>query len=107
MNAWIYLIIAGFFEMAWVLELKLSNGFTEIIHTILLIVFMILSLIFLSMSFDRIPIGTAYACWTAIGAVSIAIIGILFFHESHDPVRLFFIGLVVVAIAGLKLSSPS
>ncbi|OWT32654.1 QacE family quaternary ammonium compound efflux SMR transporter [Methanobrevibacter sp. 87.7] len=105
MNSWILIIIAGIFEMLWVLELKLSQGFTQIIHSILVVVFMVLSLVFLSMSFDKIPMGTAYACWTAIGAVSICIVGMLFFNEPHDFLRILFLTLVIIGIVGLKFTS--
>ena len=105
MNAWIYLIIAGIFEMLWVVTLKLSEGFTKIVPIILTVIFMLLSLVFLSLSFNSIPMGTAYACWTAIGAVSIIIVGILFFGESATVLRLFFLTLVIAGIIGLKVTS--
>lgn len=105
MNAWIYLIIAGIFEMLWVVTLKLSEGFTKIVPIILTVIFMLLSLVFLSFSFKSIPMGTAYACWTAIGAVSIIIVGILFFGESATVLRLFFLTLVIAGIIGLKVTS--
>ena len=105
MNAWIYLIIAGIFEMLWVVTLKLSEGFTKIVPIILTVIFMLFSLVFLSLSFNSIPMGTAYACWTAIGAVSIIIVGILFFGESATVLRLFFLTLVIAGIIGLKVTS--
>lgn len=104
MNSWIYLIIAGIFEMAWVLALKFSQNFTKLNYSILVVVFMALSLILLSMSFELIPMGTAYACWTAIGAVGVLIFGILFLGESSSVLRLFFITLIVAGVIGLNLT---
>lgn len=104
MNSWIYLVIAGIFEMAWVLALKFSQNFTKLTYSILVVVFMALSLIFLSMSFESIPMGTAYACWTAIGAVGVLIFGILFLGESSSVLRLFFITLIVAGVIGLNLT---
>ena len=106
MNSWIYLIIAGIFEMAWVLALKFSENFTKLIFSVLTIIFMILSLLFLSFSFKTIPMGTAYACWTAIGAVGVIIFGIFFLGESANLLRIFFIGLVIAGIIGLKVTTP-
>ena len=106
MNSWIYLIIAGIFEMAWVLALKFSENFTKLIFSALTIIFMILSLLFLSFSFKTIPMGTAYACWTAIGAIGVIIFGIFFLGESANLLRIFFIGLVIAGIIGLKITAP-
>ena len=106
MNSWIYLVIAGIFEMAWVLALKFSENFTKLIFSVLTIIFMILSLLFLSFSFKTIPMGTAYACWTAIGAVGVIIFGIFFLGESANLLRIFFIGLVIAGIIGLKVTAP-
>ena len=91
--------------MLWVVELKLSNGFNKIIHLILVVIFMVLSLVFLSMSFNNIPMGTAYACCTAIGAVSICIVGMIFFNEPYDLFRILFLVLIIIGIVGLKLTS--
>ena len=106
MNSWIYLVIAGIFEMAWVLALKFSENFTKLIFSALTIIFMILSLLFLSFSFKTIPMGTAYACWTAIGAIGVIIFGIFFLGESANLLRIFFIGLVIAGIIGLKVTAP-
>lgn len=106
MNSWIYLVIAGIFEMGWVLALKFSENFTKLIFSALTIIFMILSLLFLSFSFKTIPMGTAYACWTAIGAIGVIIFGIFFLGESANILRIFFIGLVIAGIIGLKITTP-
>lgn len=81
MNSWIYLFVAGIFEMGWVLALKFSENFTKLLFAVLTVVFMILSLIFLSFSFKSIPMGTAYACWTAIGAVGVIILVFSFWEN--------------------------
>lgn len=107
MNSWVYLIIAGLFEMLWVVSLKLSNNFTKIIPAIAFLITMILSMVFLSLSFKTIPMGTAYACWTAIGAVSICLVGMIFFDEPASLLRIFFLFVVIVGIVGLKLTSPA
>lgn len=105
MNSWIYLIIAGIFEMIWVVSLKLSDNFQKISYVILTVAAMILSLIFLSLSFDGIPTGTAYACWTAIGAVGVIVFGMLFLGESTSFLRVLFISMIVIGIVGLKLTN--
>ena len=105
MNSWIILVIAGIFEMAWVLALKFSNNFTNFFYTILVVIFMILSLVFLSISFKTIPMGTAYACWTAIGAVGVIVFGMMFLGESTDVLRIFFIALIIAGVIGLNLTT--
>ena len=105
MNSWIYLIIAGIFEILWVLLMKLSNNFTKVTPTIGTIFFMGLSIYFLSYSLKGIPMGTGYACWTAIGAVGTVIVGILLFNESVSYLKVFFIFLVIFGIIGLKLTT--
>lgn len=105
MNSWIYLIIAGIAEIGWALGLKFSDGFTKPLISIITLILMIVSLVLMSFSLKGIPLGTAYACWTAIGAVGVAIIGILFFGESKSFIRIVCIFLVVLGIVGLKLSS--
>ena len=105
MNSWVILVVAGLFEMAWVLALKFSNNFSNLFYTALVVIFMILSLLFLSISFESIPMGTAYACWTAIGAVGVIVFGMLFLGESSDVLRLFFIGLIIAGVIGLNLTT--
>lgn len=105
MNPWIYLVIAGIAEIGWALSLKFSEGFTNVLMSVLTIVVMIGSLFFLSLALKDIPIGTAYAMWTAIGAVGVAIVGMLFLGETKTLVRVFCIMLVVGGIVGLKMTS--
>jgi quaternary ammonium compound-resistance protein SugE len=103
--SWFILFVAGLFEICWAVGLKYSNGFTKIWPSVFTIVSMILSMVLLSFSIKEIPLGTAYAVWTGIGAFGTAILGIFLFSESSEFVRLFFIFLIVVGIAGLKIYS--
>ncbi len=103
--AWIYLFIAGLFEIGWAVGLKYTEGFTKLWPSVITIVTMILSFYFLSSAVRTIPIGTAYAIWTGIGAVGTAILGIFLFGESKEFIRLFFILLIVIGIVGLKIFS--
>lgn len=103
--SWIYLFIAGLFEIGWAIGLKYTNGFTKLWPSIFTIATMIFSFYFLSSAVKTIPIGTAYAIWTGIGAVGTAVLGIILFGESKDFVKLFFILLIVIGIIGLKIFS--
>lgn len=103
--SWFILIIAGVFEICWAVGLKYSNGFTKFWPSVFTIVSMIFSMVLLSFSIKEIPLGTAYAIWTGIGAFGTAILGIFLFSESSEFVRLFFIFLIVAGIAGLKIYS--
>jgi quaternary ammonium compound-resistance protein SugE len=103
--SWFILIIAGVFEVCWAVGLKYSNGFTKFWPSVFTVVSMILSFVLLSFSIKEIPLGTAYAVWTGIGAVGTAILGIFLFGESSELIRLFFIFLIVAGIAGLKIYS--
>lgn len=102
--AWIYIFIASIFEISWAVGLKYSNGFSNLYPSIFTIITMILSYVFLSLGAKSLPIGTAYAVWTGIGAVGTALYGILFFNESKDFLRILFIFLIVVGIIGLRLT---
>lgn len=102
---WLILIIAGLFEIAWAIGLKYSEGFTKLIPSVLTVISMIISMGLLAYSIKSLPVGTAYAVWTGIGAVGTAILGILLFDESKDLLRLGFIFLIIVGIAGLKFVS--
>ena len=99
---WAYLFIAGLLEVAWAIGLKASNGFARPWISALTIVGMILSFILLSQALRTLPVGTGYAIWTGIGAVGTAVLGMWFFNEPHDPLRVACIALIVIGIAGLK-----
>ena len=92
-------------SLGWAVGLKYTNGFTRLWPSIVTIVTMILSFYFLSSAVKSIPIGTAYAIWTGIGAVGTAILGIILFDESKEFIRIIFIMLIVVGIVGLKFFS--
>jgi len=103
--AWIYLFIAGLFEIGWAVGLKYTDGFTKLWPSVITVIIMILSFYFLSSAVKTIPIGTAYAIWTGIGAVGTAILGIFLFGESKEFIRLFFILLIIIGVVGLKIFS--
>lgn len=103
--AWMYLIIAGLFEVGFTTSLKMSNNFSNTKWTLAFFVCISLSFHFLNMAIQKIPLGTAYAVWTGIGAVGTAVIGIFLFSEPSDFWRLFFIMLLIGSIIGLKLVS--
>jgi quaternary ammonium compound-resistance protein SugE len=101
--AWIYLFIAGLFEVVWAIGLKYTDGFTKLWPSIGTVIAMIISFYFLSTAVKTIPIGTGYAVWTGIGAVGTAILGIILFGESKEFVRIFCILLIIAGIVGLKI----
>ena len=103
--AWLCLCVAGAMEMVWSTCMKLSNGFTDLKFTVLTIVGMIVSFGFLSQATKVLPLGTAYAIWTGIGAVGALVIGIVLFKEPATPARMFFAALLLVGILGLKATS--
>lgn len=107
MQAWIMLGLAGLFEIVWAIGLKYAEGFTKPIASTITITAMIISMWLLAQAARDLPIGTAYAVWTGIGAVGAALLGMMLFHESTNAVRLACIGLIVAGIVGLKLSTPS
>jgi quaternary ammonium compound-resistance protein SugE len=102
---WFILFIAGLFEIAWAVGLKYSEGFTRLWPSVFTIAAMITSMGLLSFSVRSLPVGTAYAVWTGIGAVGTAVLGIILFNESKDFVRLFFIFLIISGIIGLRFYS--
>lgn len=103
--AWIYLVIAGFFEMGFATSLKMMDGHKNIPWTIAFYICIIASFTFLNLAIKQIPIGTAYAVWTGIGASGVAIVGILFFKDPATVARIAFLSLLVISIIGLKLTS--
>ena len=105
--AWLLLVIAGLFEIIWAIALKYSEGFTRLWPSVIFGVSAWLSFACLSFSLKTLPVGTSYAVWTGIGAVGIAIFGIVWLGESGNPVRLGCIALIVVGIVGLRLSGGS
>ena len=102
--AWLYLGIAGLFEVVWAIGLKHTDGFTRLWPSIWTLAGMVASIGFLAQALKTIPLGTGYAVWTGIGAVGTAILGIVLFGESKDPLRLAFILIIVAGIVGLRFS---
>ena len=105
--AWLYLFIAGLFEVGWAIGLKYTQGFTRLVPTVLTLASMAVSLGLLGLALKSLPVGTAYAVWTGIGTVGTAILGIVLLGESAAVMRLVCIGLIVAGIVGLKLVSSA
>ncbi len=101
--AWIYLLIAGLFEVAWAIGLKYSDGFTRLWPAVWTVASMLASIVLLGLALRTIPVGTGYAVWTGIGAIGTAILGIYLFNEPATVLRLLSIGLILSGIVGLKL----
>lgn len=104
--AWIILLIAGLFEVGWAVGLKFTEGFTKPIPIVLTAISLVLSMGLLGWSVKTLPLGTAYAVWTGVGAVGTAVVGILLFKEPATAARLVCLGLIVAGILGLKVFSP-
>ena len=101
--AWIYLTVAGLLEIGWAIGLKYTEGFTRLLPSLWTIASMILSVVLLGLALKTLPVGTAYAVWTGIGAVGTAALGIYLFAEPATALRLISIGLILSGIVGLKL----
>ena len=101
--AWIYLTVAGLFEIGWAIGLKYTDGFTRLLPSLWTLASMILSIVLLGLALRTLPVGTAYAVWTGIGAVGTAALGIYLFAEPATVARLLCIGLILTGIIGLKL----
>lgn len=102
---WTYLIIAGLLEVAWAVGLKQTEGWMRLWPGVVTVLLMMASFFFLSLALRSLPLGTAYAIWTGIGAVGTALVGIFVFHEPRTTARLVCIVLIVAGIIGLKLTS--
>ena len=103
--AWIELLIASFFEVLWATSLKYSANFTKLIPSAITVIGLIASFLFLEMATRELPIGTAYAVWTGIGAVGTVVLGIALFHEPAGIWRMLFLSMVIVGIMGLKATA--
>ena len=104
--AWIYLIIAGILEIGWAIGLKFSDGFSKPVISAATLAAMAASFACLSLALRSIPLGTAYAVWTGIGAAGTALVGMLCFHEPRSALRLACLVLIVAGVVGLKFASP-
>ena len=103
--AWLYLLVAGLFECVWAVGLKYTEGFTRPLPMLATAAAMIISFALLTFAMEKIPIGTAYAVWTGIGAVGTFFLGIMLLGEPATAARMVFVGFIVVGIVGLKLAS--
>lgn len=102
--SWLILLLAGLFEVGWAVGLKYTDGFTRPLPTLLTVGAMIVSLALLGLAMKELPLGTAYAIWTGVGAVGTVIAGIILFGESMALLRLLSVGLIIAGLLGLKLS---
>jgi len=105
--AWICLISAGIFEIGWAVGLKYTEGFSRLWPSAATVCAMAISLALLSVALKTIPMGTAYAVWTGIGAAGTALIGMACFGESREVMRLLCLLLIIAGVVGLKLVSPA
>ena len=103
--AWAILFLAGLLEIGWAIGLKYTEGFTRLVPSVLTLAAMAGSVILLGVALKSLPIGTAYAVWTGVGAVGTAMLGIILFSEPATVLRFACIGLIVCGIAGLKFAS--
>ncbi len=100
---WLVLLFAGLSEICWAVGMKYTYGFTRLWPSIFTLAFMLVSILLLAQALKTLPVGTAYAVWTGIGAIGTAICGMVLFGESREAARLFCIFLIVAGIVGLKL----
>ncbi len=105
--SWLILLLAGMLAIAWAIGLKYSEGYTRLWPSVSTTIAMILSVILLALAMRELPMGTAYAVWSGIGAVGTVIAGIYLFAESVDLLRLTSIGLIIVGIIGLKFTTTT
>ncbi len=103
MMAWFLLIIAGLFEVAFVTTMKLSNGFKVKRYTVLTVVTGAFSFYLLSLALTEIALGTGYAVWTGIGAAGSVVVGMFFFQESKQALKIFFLSCIIAGVVGLKM----
>lgn len=105
--AWIILIIAGLIEIGWAIGLKYTEGFTRPVASVVTISLMIIGMYMLAVATRTLPIGTAYTVWVGIGAVGTAILGMVLFGESRDPIRIVCLVMIVLGVIGLKAFSKT
>ena len=103
--AWLWLVLAGLLEVVWAIGLKYTDGFTRLWPSVGTVVAMIVSVVLLGWAMRTLPVGTAYAVWTGIGAVGTVLLGLVLFHEPATVARLGCVALIVAGIVGLKLTA--
>ena len=104
--AWVYLIVAGLFEIGWATGLKYTDGFSRLWPSLWTGVSMAVSVWLLAVALKTIPVGTGYAVWTGIGAAGTAVAGMILFDESREIIRIASIVVIMAGIVGLKISTP-
>lgn len=104
---WLYLIIAGIFEIAWAIGLKYSHGLTRFWPSVITFILMIASFVFLTLAVRHIPLGTGYAIWTGMGVAGTAILGVVLFSEPVNFLRVLCLLLIFLGIIGLKVTNPT
>lgn len=102
--AWVVLVIAGLFEVGWAIGLKYTEGFTRLWPSVATVTAMVVSVLLLGWAMRTLPVGTAYAVWTGIGAVGTVALGIVLFGEPATVARLLCVGLILAGIVGLKIT---
>src|SRR6187431_1163786 len=105
MTSWTYLVLAGLLEIGWAIGLKYTEGFSRLWPSVATAAAIIASLALLGLALRNLPVGTAYAVWTGIGAAGTAILGMVFLGESRDVMRLLCVGLIIAGVIGLKLTA--
>lgn len=103
--SWVYLFIAGLFEMGWAIGLKYTHGFSQVVPSILTIIGMVCSFLFLAEAVKHIPLGIAYAAWTGMGIIGTSLATIFLFHDSVTPVQILCVAVIAMGIIGLRLSA--
>jgi quaternary ammonium compound-resistance protein SugE len=101
---WVVLVIAGLFEVGWAIGLKYTEGFTRLWPSVATVFAMVVSVLLLGWAVRSLPVGTAYAVWTGIGAVGTVVLGIVLFHEPATAARLLCVAMILAGIVGLKLT---
>ncbi|MFL1695596.1 DMT family transporter [Weissella kandleri] len=102
---WIYLICAGLFEVVWATTMKLSQGFTDLKYTSIMVITMLASVGLLALAIKELPLGIAYPVWTGIGAVGSIIVGVTFFGDQLSPLTWLFVVLLLIGLIGIKVTS--
>jgi len=105
MNPWLVLVVAGVFEVGWAVGLEYSEGFTNLLPSVGTVVALVVSMLLLARAVESLPIGTAYAVWTGIGAVGAATLGVVLFDEPISVARVGFISLIILGVVGLNFTA--
>lgn len=106
MNAWVQLLLAGLLEVCWAVGLKYTDGFRRPLPSLFVVITLAGSMFLLASAARSLPIGTAYAVWVGIGALGAGVLGVVLLREPVTPGRVFFLAMLLVAIVGVKMTSP-